>query len=247
MMVERLLRQQIKPRWLVLEMVPRLLASETDTVAVNGAAGQDLPVLQPYVSPWRLWGIYLRNRLDPWYRYRQAILLACAPAWVTACAGDLCVLDPLGGDTSWLAQADLSETERRRRCDAVCRGLLKDFEHFRIARQTDRAVRDLLDRCRQEGIQVLLLQTPESTAYRSCYPSEVVEQSDAYLAALVREYGLPMVDARAWVPDRMFVDGHHLMLDGAAVFTHRLAREVLEPLVQDRLGGQGYALWTDEK
>lgn len=235
MMVDRLLRQQIRPRWIVLEMVPRFLGCEKTGMATTFTTGWDLPLLQKYVAPYKLWSVYLRNRLNPWYKYRQDILSLCASAWVSACPQDFCTLDPLGGDTGWVAERALSEAERRRRLFLTHHAILQDFQTFNIEAATDAAVRALLDRCRQHGIQVVLLQTPESQEYRDWHPPHVRAQSEAYLARISQDYGLPVVDARTWVPDSMFADGHHLMVDGAEFFSRRLGQEVLEPLVQGRL------------
>jgi len=40
--------------------------------------------------------------------------------------------------------------------------------------------------------------------------------------------------ATDWVDDPYFSDGHHLTPDGAAVFMHRFANEVLRPIVASR-------------
>ena len=48
---------------------------------------------------------------------------------------------------------------------------------------------------------------------------------------LAREYGVSVVDARAWVPDDGFMDGHHLLPEGATTFTKRLGTEVLQPML----------------
>ena len=40
-------------------------------------------------------------------------------------------------------------------------------------------------------------------------------------------FGVPWTDARTWVADEYFVDGHHLLADGAAAFSERFGRDVL--------------------
>ena len=42
-----------------------------------------------------------------------------------------------------------------------------------------------------------------------------------------------MIDAREWVPDVGFSDGHHLLPAGATTFTDRLGREALIPLLRN--------------
>ena len=48
------------------------------------------------------------------------------------------------------------------------------------------------------------------------------------LADLRREWGVPVIDARDWVADKDLWDTHHLLPEGAEVYTDRLGRE-LEP------------------
>src|SRR5262249_6618327 len=48
------------------------------------------------------------------------------------------------------------------------------------------------------------------------------------LREISRGQGVPLVDARDWAPLEDFVEGVHLTHDGAAAFTERFGREVLE-------------------
>jgi hypothetical protein len=66
---------------------------------------------------------------------------------------------------------------------------------------------------------------PESAEFRSWYPPEMLAAIDRFVAELSAEFGVPIVDARGWIADAEFSDGHHLLPSGAAVFTDRLARE----------------------
>ncbi len=75
----------------------------------------------------------------------------------------------------------------------------------------------------------MLLLMPEGTEFQSWYHPAARAEIDTYLACLNREYEVPLVDARSWLPDTAFFDSHHLHGDGATAFTQRFAREVLEP------------------
>ena len=68
---------------------------------------------------------------------------------------------------------------------------------------------------------------PESSAFRGWYPPGAGPAVAAYLGGLSREYGVPWTDARAWLADEHFVDGHHLLAGGAAAFSERFGREML--------------------
>src|SRR5262249_24732041 len=86
--------------------------------------------------------------------------------------------------------------------------------------------------CRRQRIGVVLVAMPEGSEFQSWYPSAVRAEIDAYLERLVREEQVPLVDARSWVPDNCFADGHHLMPKGASLYTEQLSREAILPLLQ---------------
>jgi hypothetical protein len=88
------------------------------------------------------------------------------------------------------------------------------------------AVRDAVRLCRRRHIAVTLFVPPESSAFRGYRPAVSRLQEDA-IRNLAVELGVPLVNARAWVPDGGFWDGHHLTAKGAAQFTERLGREAL--------------------
>jgi len=92
-----------------------------------------------------------------------------------------------------------------------------------------RALRDTLVLARDHGIPVRLLLMPEASWFREMSPPHVAAQFDGWVRDVVREVGCPLVDARQWIPDSGFADGHHLLPGGAAAFTDRLANEVIAP------------------
>jgi hypothetical protein len=98
------------------------------------------------------------------------------------------------------------------------------FQQYHLSEVADRAMRDLLQLCRREAIAVTLYLMPEGSAFRSWYPPAVQTATDSYLQQLRREYGVGLIDGRAWAEDGELLDGFHLLPDGAARFTTRLAR-----------------------
>lgn len=90
--------------------------------------------------------------------------------------------------------------------------------------------RQMIETCRERGIPVRLLLMPEGTAFHGWYGPGVNDRLAAYLAVLP----VPVTDARHWMPDDAFADGHHLLPDGATAFSERLAIEVLQPMIEGR-------------
>lgn len=237
--LHRLLREGVRPRWVLLEVNPGCMAHEGASTPVTMSSAADLPVLQRYFNPLKVWGVYLRSRLNPWHSRRLAILRHWAPCWATDAGGeDRITLGPLGGDAGWMLETRIDAEAKRRRTEAV-RGIYwENLQHYHIDPLTDRAVRESLQLCRREGVECALLLTPESNEYRSWYSAEGAADFDRYCAGLAGEYDVPIVDARTWLTDDQFTDGHHPLRVGAEAFTDRLGREALQPLVEGRLRRQ---------
>ena len=75
---------------------------------------------------------------------------------------------------------------------------------------------------------------PESQVFQSWYGPCAQRCLGDYLSTLQRDFRTPVVDARNWVAEEGFVDGHHLAYGGAVIFSERLGREVLRPLLEER-------------
>jgi hypothetical protein len=99
------------------------------------------------------------------------------------------------------------------------------LRNFRIGVLSDQLLGRLLDDCRRADVPVLLILMPESPAFRAVYPPGAIHQLADYLGRLHREYAVPVLDARTWVGEDGFWDGHHLLPAGAAEFSRRLGRE----------------------
>ncbi|MFO0823846.1 MAG: hypothetical protein U0792_12145 [Gemmataceae bacterium] len=97
-----------------------------------------------------------------------------------------------------------------------------------------RALRDTISQARAHGISVRLVLMPEASWFRELMPPHVAARFEHWLRDLAAECGCQVLDARCWIPDSGFADGHHLLPGGAATFTDRLAAEVLTPLTEPK-------------
>lgn len=84
------------------------------------------------------------------------------------------------------------------------------------------SVRDMLARLHTHGIQPVLLLTPESSEFRSWYGEQGDTAVSQVACGLASEFRVPLVNARGWIPDDQFADGHHAVPAGAKTFTDRL-------------------------
>ncbi len=229
--LRRLLADGIRPDGLLVEIFPPALVEDEEGAVIYKATLRDWPLLRRYPVGGRTWAFWLQDRFLVWYKYRSGFLASIAPRWLPPRArwGEH-LWDYQGGE--WRIIGDnVSPHERRRLTDDARRRYARSLQHFRIAADADRALRELLDTCRTQRLSVVLFLMPESREFRAWYPSEARRQLSNYLAVLHDEYGAPLIDARRWIEESEFSDGHHLLSRGAAAFTRRFAAEVLSALV----------------
>jgi hypothetical protein len=75
---------------------------------------------------------------------------------------------------------------------------------------------------------------PESPALRQAFPPDKVRQAEGFTAALAREHGADVVDARGWLGADDLADGVHPTPAGAERFSERLSRQVVLPRLAPR-------------
>jgi hypothetical protein len=240
--LKRLLADGIRPTGVIIEVMPPLLNQEqpdarwSDWIDVRRVARTDLELLHRYggdsPDPVRSWW---EARLLPCHAHRFGLLSRYAPNLVPWESRQ----DSWGNvdRSGWLPYPRPMVTPEEYR-----RGILKAHREyivriltFRVSERADRALRELLELCRDEGIASCLLCMPESWEFRFFYPPVVRQRIDSYLDRLSEQYQVPRLDTRDWIADEGFSDGHHLLASGAVAFTRRLGEEALPRLL--KLGG----------
>jgi hypothetical protein len=237
-LLRRLLAEGIRPHVVVIEVLP-LGLNNADPIesqlAVERLAWGDLRrIRRDCEHPGDLYGRWLEIELAPCYAHRFCLLSCYAPKWLAnQHRQDVfwTALEPNGFLPSSLSTVDVSAQRRligvaRQRCQAF----LRDFQ---IGPVPDRSLRELLALCRDQGIAAALVLLPETHEFGSWYPPGARETVRTYAEHVGRQFGVPVVDASGWVPDDDFLDPHHLLVQGARVYTERLGRELLGPLVED--------------
>ena len=229
--LRRLLAAGIRPDLLLVEVLPPAFNRADDRLLEeNWLNGRRLSLAE--VGRLRCCHSHPARLLEQWC---QARCLPCAgdqaglrrrlgldqtaPAW-DAHGWQAC---PLGG---------LKRAGRRRLTELAHRQYRDSLRGFHPAEEPARALNDLLDRCRREGIPVALVLMPEAAEFRRFYAPGLRAAIVRSLGELSREKGVPLIDAGTWVGDTGFWDGHHLLPKGAAEFTDRFGREALQPLLR---------------
>lgn len=240
MELTRLLRAGQKPTWLVLELMPPFLAEHHfgEYLARRSANIGDMPLLARFVPWWRLASQLAGSWLAPAYSRRQDFVAGWHGGDTRPMSERIGLL-PFGGAGSSSLPEDMSPAEILRQTTEAWKLHSAALSRFRIDPAADRALRNTLELCRREQIEVVLILTPESRLFQSWYAPAAGPMLAEYCANFTREFGVPIVDAADWVADADFTDGHHVLLRGASTFTERLGREVLVPLTA------GYLHHTD--
>ncbi len=83
-------------------------------------------------------------------------------------------------------------------------------------------LRDLIRKMQAGGVNVTLLLTPEGSEFRSLMSPEMATAINEFVAGMVAEFAVKVIDARDWLPDEAFYDQHHLLPDGGQAFAERL-------------------------
>ena len=225
--LDRLLASGVKPALLLVEVLPamlqdqggppreagwlyadRLTSAERDTVIRHGfpAAAVNKRWRESVLFPAYALRFQLMCRINP-----SALPWPLRFDWSRG--ADECGYGSLVDQTPTPADRDRRFAQTKAEYEAI----LRDYHPGGPAVD---ALRELLDRCREAGVPVRLVLMPESAAFRALYGPGADDRLKAALPADV-------VDAREWLPDDAFNDGHHMLARGAEAFTDRLGRDVV--------------------
>ncbi len=171
--------------------------------------------------------------LTPWYTLRFPLLGRVAPSalpWHLRFDWSR-TTDEFGWSTPFVEevtpeQAALGLERARGEYGAILAGL-------RPTGHAARALGDLVALCCEWRVPLRLVLMPESAGFRAMYPPAVTERLRGFLRGLCGE-GCELVDARDWLPDGVFTDGHHMLKPGAEAFSARLTREAILPFFRSR-------------
>lgn len=237
----RLLDAGIRPDWLAIEVLPALLGRSNDACGEAGGGvsrigWNDLRLLSRYVpDPQTMTRRWYHVQLAPWYAHRFSLMnhvaADCVP-WRKRVdhwkCNDAWGWSDLGDDSQPLELVPAALELARQTYYA-------ELQHYHISDMQDRALHDLIAVCRRENIPTVLYLMPEGTIYRSWYAPQTRAAVDDYLKRLTQETGVPIVDARLWMPDKYFGDSHHLYRLGATHFTRQFGTRILTHFVRGQL------------
>jgi hypothetical protein len=230
MVVNRLLADGIVPGMVLFEYWPPFFSSEKEweepkRIAIDRLSPVDDPIVQDYfTNAAEVEQARRQYRWNPIHASRERLLAQVLPPWLPQSRRQDWAwheIDPWG----WKPGPDVAPgltPERETRRD-VCQAIYKPiFDDYRISPMAERAMRQAVATMRGRGVAVGLVYLPESSEFRGWYPPAVQKLANEHLAKLSQELDVPVIDARMWMNDEVFVDGFHLTRIGAAEFTRRL-------------------------
>jgi hypothetical protein len=232
--LQRLLVTGIRPKLLLIEVLPPALAGQLPVPvearwwpARNHLDAHDLALLQHYGYPADELRRTEQSRWTlPAYTHRAALLSRLLPRWLPY--GERIDWAWNGDDHGWTAQPKVLSAQWHDVCVRLDRqNYAAALTGFQIRGAPVQALRDLLETCRQRCIPTVLVLMPEGSEFRRWYPPDAQTQVNALLDNLCRCYGVPAIDARDWAADEDFFDAHHLRAPGATAFSLRLSRDLV--------------------
>ncbi len=236
LVLKRMLAAGVRPDWVLVEFWPPFWCVDgylqgyldgLNLAALDWPATRTLGGYLPKAR--KLYEAWLPAQLAPVFASRAAILSRLGPSWAPKFDPER-RLENLDSSGWWSPRATVSEADRARLVE-LYRGVYGPrLSKFAIRPTPDRALRDVLDLCRREGLRAAVVVLPEGDGFRALYPPAALRQIDEYLVRLAAD--VPVIDSRRWVGDDGFADGHHLLPAGASAFTARLARDALTPLLR---------------
>ncbi len=234
--LRRILAEGIHPAAVMIEILPALLnqsdnSCEDYAIKTHGMQAEELASLAGHSVPTRSPNsVATSEEADHWSSMRLRVLRRFAPAWVETDVQSNASpkqFTPWGWRPFAKGVKVASAEEYRSGFERARAEYEANLADWKVTDIGDRAVRQMLEVCRQEDVSAALYLMPEGTEFRGMYRPEVRAALNDYLAAMTQDCGVPVLDATEWNADQDFWDGHHLLADGATRFTQRFCREFL--------------------
>jgi len=230
LIARRAIVDQVRPAVVLLEYWPPYFYSEGNWVEPRRIVGErlspiDRPIVRDYFpNPAGMEARMRAFRLNPIWEARERLLVQVFPKWVRNDRRMDWMWDGVD-EWGWKPGFDYppGNTPKRDSMLAACGAIYRPlFADYRISTSADRALHEAVATARDMGAAVGLLYMPESSEFRSWYTPDAERLARAHLAGISRELGLPVINAREWMDDGLFVDGFHLSRVGAREFTQKL-------------------------
>lgn len=238
--LHRLVALGCKPKLVLLEVLPPLLAARAEAAYEQGFVTprrfhrSELDRAERYGWP--------RDRLDA--EWRQSVLFPAYAMRLPATGRAAPWMLPPGVREDGSRQTDSRGSswidDARATPEARVEGIARTMSEyaailggdFRISETARLALIDALELCRREGIAIVLFLPPEAPSFRALYSAEAVRSIDGFLNELRITHRIDLIDGRDWLAESEFIDGHHPLRSGSQRASRMLAQRMAGPLVE---------------
>jgi len=231
--LKRLLERNVRPDHVVLELSPHLFNGK-DLVDIKRfpaayLSDRDWETIKQFNPDAEMQQHLWQSALFPAYAHRLGILNSVG-RFLLPSKDKVQVWDSGVDERGW---GELKPVESER-IQANARLVLKEYESvlrdFQPGPASLEAFRQLLELVHKERIAASVVLAPQDAAFRSLYSPQSLKAFKGIVGELCRQYEVPFVSAFDWLEQEMFNDCVHPNSRGAAVFSRRLASEVLMPV-----------------
>ena len=108
----------------------------------------------------------------------------------------------------------------------------ENLQTIEVGQVALKAYAEIFATCRQHGIVAVAVITPEASDFRSWYGINAQKAVTILMKAANEGTDGHVVDAREWLPDSVFADGHHVSRAAALMYSSRLSRDALVPALR---------------
>ena len=238
--LKRLLAAGVRPNLLILEVLPPALQDgiggpvEAAIFPGDRLASHEVPIVVQYgYDAHQTHEQQRANAINPWASMRDRLLARVLSSWVME-----------GSRLDWSRNTDahgwttpprqsITPSERAEREAKIRADFAAPLATMEPERRPFAALREILELCERERIPVQLLLMPEDATFRSLYAPQVIAKLLNAMNALSAEKHVPFVNAREWLTDDDFYDGHHMFRHGALQFTSKLTSEIIVPFLRE--------------
>ncbi len=232
--LRRLWADGISPAGVVLEYWPPFLRGdgtyhEQHRLDAKRLRPADEPTVREFfLTPDAVWSARRGDSFVPLVAHRHTVVSRVCPELLPHTARTDPIWRNVDGWGWWPGRVSATPAQVEAGWPAVEKFYRPLYDGFSIHPQHAAAYRTALSECSQHGVRVVLLRMPETQRFRQLQSAESERLGEDFLTGIVREFGVPVIDARTWADDDHLPDGFHLTQSGAEAFTRRLLPEVRE-------------------
>lgn len=237
--LERLLDERIRPAAIVVEILPVWLAPHESTEEqfedkASQLSSADLLQLVPYCdSPEALARQWLVAHANPWHAQRMSLMSHWLPQWLPwqrridfqwrTMEADGFVPFLYREPPAFFRNAATTQTHQQ---------FAATFAGFRPSPLALRALRDLVARCRIEGIPIAFFEPPVAPIFKEWFDTTAWKSGESELRAFAEEVRMELFPCTDDFTDDDFADGHHMLRGAADRYSRWLAAHLRDWLAR---------------